>query len=631
MAVFVGFDTVSKGPFHNYYGVWNQPNGAQGPTIGPGVPAHELGDLYYNSNAGQAGLWVCTTAGSPGTWQQLGFSSLDKRESKYIVGNSANGDTLNNSDYLDGGGIRSAIIAVGASSRHGGRIYIREGAYTAPAPNVGFQVPYQLSEAAAPNHIQNGIWIDGAGRTAVTITNPGTNNCGLFILDYAGATELMFPVMMSHMTLVGNGNVGPDIGAGQGYGTVEVGFSDQYGNGGASPKCKKYVELVDIEINGGGAPPTQGGDYCALVLVDDSGNAGGTGASSYFKGTDLIIHRAGGAPAAPNPPSPGQVWVNPYYATATNPCYEFQLLRCKIYDSTDIVNSGAAGFYGSYLYGSSIVESTAGVSGFGNQNGGWILNLCEDVALEGCRAVGNTYETGGSTAGFYLITCVNCRLVNCYASRNLGADNAGDDYLLDTCVDCLLESCVSDGTREIGCNNNGITLIVCTSCVVSGCNSHQHTDTTVATPAAGHGFVMSSGLYNEFVGCVTTNAPGTPNNTRSGFYVSASVRCSLNDCVSALNWGNGGVGQLQVGHGFLVTGVSEYILVNDCQTHYNGSGLGGGVASYGVYLDTSTVRCEVVGGAHQNNSGALGGIYDPNVYDAVGGTTTNELSHFQWK
>ena len=98
--------------------------------------------------------------------------------------------------------------------------------------------------------------------------------------------------------------------------------------------------------------------------------------------------------------------------------------------------------------------------------------------------------------------------------------------------------------------------------------------------------------------------------------------CMVNDCTATSNGRTYTLGQ---GHGIYVAGtISERVLINDCIGYYNGG--------HGARLAATTQRCEIVGGAYIANGGTPNtGPYGAQVYDAVGGLTTNELSHFQFQ
>lgn len=620
---FVAFDTVSKGPFHNYYGDWNIAAAAwpagptAGPVTGPGVPNHQRGDLYYNSNAGGgiAGLYVCTFPGAWGTaiWQQLGIASLDKRESLYIVGNVANGDTANNSDYLGGAGIYSALAACGASVRGGGRIYIREGAYgpaagpdQVPGPTGSpYMAPYQISE----HGFSTGVVVEGAGEGICTITNPVANTCPLWILDSVAETD-EYPITLRFMSLVGNNQVDGQA-LGTGGGTVEVGFSGLFPAPDNVARAKNNVTLEHMVFDGGGNTLLSGGDYSALYAV----NTALYGADDLKVSDAHVQYSAGGAA-----PSLGQMIIGPL-GGGGSPSNRVEMFRVRV-DNPPQAPFVAPGLYAGYMVDSNITDCEFSH----NTDGGVKMDQCKDVAVTGCRAIMNTIVLpGASGAGFYLETCVECRLVSCYAMQNVSGGEGpsltgGEDFLLITCGNCAVESCVSEGIVPAGnvCVNNGFTLAVCNNCVVDGCVSFGHGDAEPPSvfPAAGIGFDIALAQNVIVVGC------DSHDNGVNGFRVDAGTYVQVNDCNANTN---GSLSTTALGHGISVGGiVPTRVLVNDCIGNYN--------TGFGAYLAVSAVRCEIVGGAYIANTGTPAtGPYVNQVYDAVGGPTTNELSHFQFQ
>jgi hypothetical protein len=622
---FVGFDTVSKGPYHNYYGVWGVNPGSAGPTTGSGVPNAKVGDLYYNDGSvpgGVAGLYVCTLGGAFGVavWTLLAAgTTLDKRESRYIVGNTANGDSAINSDFLDGPGLRSAIKAcaestppLGVTPRQGGRIYIREGAYISPqAGTGGFSAlgAYVLGDPSFGLPLTTGIWIDGAGREAVTITNNVLNACPLFVLNYNGVGgNETFPVRLSHMTLVGNGSVNANPGVGgNGFATVEVGLSNyQAAGGGVAPQAKQNVTIEDVDIDAGG-------DACGLVLVADS--AGTSNGCNYFRGIDLHVYNAICTFDAKAQMEIADLITPDGSGTQT---YYMELVRVTV-DNINVGAAKGAGMDGAAVDKSSLSECWAN----SNMDGGFFFTGCVDLSFDQCRAMNNNILLPGTgAAGFGIGYSASVRLESCYAQHNLRPNFGGDDFFLDNCNNCLLESCIADGTMPpLNIVNNGITFRQCTLCIASACESFYHVDAeTPVFPSAGIGFQMNAGSRCEFIGCQSHD------NGVHGFFLWAPIggcsMCMVNDCTATANGRFYTLGQ---GHGIYVSGTgSERVLINDCIGYYNGG--------HGARLDVLTQRCEIVGGAYIANGGTPStGPYGAQVYDAVGGLTTNELSHFQFQ
>jgi hypothetical protein len=510
---------VSKGLYHNFYGFLAGP-----PVVGPGIPAPDPGDMYFDTGTTALYYW------DGSTWIALGASSVDIRESKYIIGDSANGDIAGvNVDFVNGIGIQQALSAMNAAFVPAGRIYIREGTYSAVAPVIGTYGSYQLS---AYPLLSGALVIQGAGKDACKIIQTGSRPT--FVLNHPAPASS--PVLLWGMTVEGSGLVN---GTTTGLATIEVGKSGLT----LPPQlatATSNVTFKDINV------PAQG-DFACLGLVND-----GVNGTINFTAVDCIFKDANAGAVLAS----GCVNIGP---NAVGFAMNINFTRCQF--------NACKGTDGSGIKGNAIMGAVFDAcSATGNKNAGYLFENTFNISLSDCQAANNSLASVGPTGGFAFISVEDAALTGCIASVNGKAAGAGgDNFLFYASNHCTLSSCIVDGgangTPENGINFNISNYCIASACVVKGANS------------------MGASLV--------------------------------------------------AGNGFIITGASSYCQINDC--HANNCG------NYGAYLDTATIRCEIVGGTFINNGVVgppLGGPYDPNVYDAVPNPvpgTTNELAHFQWQ
>jgi len=505
---------VSKGLYHNFYGYLAGP-----PVVGPGISAPEPGDMYFDTGTTALYYWDGTT------WIALGASSVDIRESKYIIGDSANGDVAGvNVDFVNGIGLQQALSLMNAAAVPAGRIYIREGNYTAVAPVGGTYASYQLS---AYPLLSGALVIQGAGKDACKIIQTGGRPT--FVLNHPAPASS--PVLLWGMTVEGSGLVN---GSTTGLATIEVGKSGLT----LPPQLATATSNVTLkEIN----VPAQG-DFACLGLVND-----GVNGTNNFTAVDCIFKDANAGVLAS-----GCVNIGP---NAVGFAININFTRCQF--------DACKGNDGSGLKANSILGGEFNAcKATGNKNAGFRFEMVTQVNLNNCQAANNSLASVGPSGGFAFIGCDEIALTGCQAQINGKAAGAGgDNFLFYTSNRCTLSSCIVDGGAD-GIQANGFTFNGCNYCIANGCITKAVT----------------------------------------------------------------GAGSTVKGNGFIVTGASAYCQINNCSANNCGG--------YGAYLDTLTTRCEIIDGTFVLNTGALGGPYDPNVYDAVPNPvpgTTNELAHFQWQ
>lgn len=512
---------VSKGLYHNFYGALT---GA--PVPGPGIPSPEGGDLYYDTILDILFYWNPTLS----AWVAVATSGVDIRESKYIVGNTVNGDVAGvNVDFVNGAGLYSALLAMAAAAVPSGRIYIREGLYAgaqgppAPIPTVTY-ANYQLSDPAFAA-LNGHLVIQGAGKDCCKFVNTGANP--VMVLDHPNGS----PVTLWGITIEGSGLVN---GTTTGMATIEIGRS------GANPTM--VPPQLPLAANGvtlqGVNVPAQG-DFSCICLVND-----GVNGAVDFTAVDCVFSDANAGVLAS-----GCVNIGPNaVGFATN----INFSRCQF--------NACKGNNGSGVKGNSIMGAVFDAcNATGNKNAGYRFELTANINMSNCQAMNNSLASVGVTGGFAFIGSESATLTGCIATTNGKAAAAGgDNFIFNTSNRCTLSSCIVDG-----------------------------------------------------------GADGTPSN---GFNFNASNYCIADGCIAKACMSTGP--SLVMGNGFIISGASSYCQINDC--HANSC------FNFGAYLGSATVRCEIVAGTYINNTGSLAGPYTPNVYDAVGAGTTNELAHFQY-
>ncbi len=125
----------------------------QSPRLFAGSIAFSISDLtlYVCVDATEgAATWTALAAGVPGT---------DRRTAKLIVGNSLNGDTATDVDFLDPGDGSGIVAALAAIPAGGGDIFIKAGLYD-----------LSLGAVTGPFVIPTGVRVWGAGGLLTTVS-----------------------------------------------------------------------------------------------------------------------------------------------------------------------------------------------------------------------------------------------------------------------------------------------------------------------------------------------------------------------------------------------------------------------------------------------------------------------------
>jgi hypothetical protein len=509
---------VSKGLYHNFYGPL-----AAAPVPGPGVPNPTGGDLYYNTVSNLIYYWDAGAA----AWVPINPSGVDIRDSRFIVGNVANGDVAGvNVDFAGNSvaplvhALQQALNAMNVAVFKGGQVHVREGNYSGvpaagndavPAPTGANDSPFYIPAAMAENVI-----IEGDG--AVTFVNSVGNNNAVFVLVHPTAGKT---ITLKGVFVTGNGtNPG---------GTIEVGnMGTLSGSWVAGPN----VTLENVKVNANN-------DIWGIVLVD---NATPLSGADHFRGVNLDVFGAKGT---------ANIMVAPNLTG-------YQTLDC-IFDKCSVhggLGASTSGFQANNCDNLKVQGSFA----YNNKGSGIYYKGCLRSEITSCYAFGNVLNAINSSAGIYLESGVDIALANNEANSNALAAGGGDNFLLKSCQSVTVVGCIANNT-EVG----------------------------FAQPNNGFHAMLSN--FVTFDACYASNA--------------------MTDGVAN-------------GMGYLAESCT-YSVFNDCSALNN--------ANYGIKLGLAAAlctRCQIVAGVYKTNGGGLGGIYDPEVYDFSGATTTNELAHFQW-
>jgi len=508
---------VSAGLYHNFYG-------ALAGAPGAGYPAPSGGDLYYNTTTN---LMYYYNAAIP-AWVALATSGVDIRDSKYIVGNVANGDIAGTNVDFAGNVVSGPtfihalqqalnLMAAGLTVFKGGQVHVREGNYSGipaagndavPAPVAGTPAPFYIPATMAENVI-----IEGDG--AVIFVNSVGNANPVFVLAHPVSGKT---ITLKGVFVTGNGS--------NGGGTIEVGDSLAI-----VPLPGPDVTLENVQV-------FANNDQFGIVLAANT--AAPFAASDNFRGKDLTVW---GAKA-------DNIIVTPAGAArANNLIFE----RCKTYGG---IGASCPGFVANHCDNLKVLSSES----YQNKSSGFFLNDCARSEITSCFAHGNQLNLINASAGIYIKNGVDIACANNEANSNALPTGGGDNFLIESGQNVTVVGCIANNT-DVGFAqpNNGFHALSSNYVTFEACYASNHMTDGVAN---GMGFLGESCTYTNF-----------------------------NDC----------------------TGLNN--------------------SNYGIKLGLAAAlctRCEIVAGTYKLNGGGLGGIYDPEVYDLSGATTTNELAHFQW-
>ena len=480
--------TVSKYLYHNHHGTW-----AVGPVPGPSAYTPEDGDTYFSSTTNKMYVWF------GGAWNAFGISGVDIRDSKYIVGNVANGDAAGVNVDFAGNTVAPFIhalqqalnaMAAGPTVFKGGQIHIREGNYSGvpaagndavPAPIAGTDAPFYIPATMAENVI-----IEGDG--AVTFVNSVGNANAVFVLAHPVAGKT---ITLKGVFVTGNGsNPG---------GTIEVG---NQGTLSATPQAGPNVTLENVKV-------FANNDVWGIVLVDTAAPLAG---ADNFRGVNLEVFGAKGT---------ANIMVAPNVTGYNTPNCVFD--KCSIYGG---VGASTSGFMAVGCDNLKVLNSHA----YGNKGSGIYYSGCLRSEINACYAFGNVLNAINNSAGIYLSACVDIALANSEANSNAVALGGGDNFLLKSCQSVTVVGCIANN-NEVGFvnPNNGFHASLSNYVTFEACYASNHmTD----GPANGYGYFAENCTYSVFNDC---SALG---NSNYGILLAATTtRCQI---VGGAYKGNGG-------------------------------------------------------------------------------------------